>query len=304
MWLVRLTPFASGSASAVLTALAISVSGYSLRAEEGGGVAVTGGEKWGYNLFRPVPPHLMRDMSTDRPDQTESPYTVDAGHVQVEMDVASATFDHERSAGSDVRTEVWGVGPLNLKVGVLNNIDIQVVLEPYVQSRVEDRSTHTIDQTAGFGDLHTRLKINCWGNDGGRTALAVMPFVKWPLKRSALRNGKTEGGILIPFGTDLGQNWGLGLMTGAGFVSDGSEGYTTEYVNSVTLGRDLTDKIGVYVEFFTVVGPDKVSDWQGQVDVGWTFRVANNTQFDVGCNFGVTEAAPDFNPFLGFSFRF
>src|SRR5215208_5769920 len=46
-----------------------------------------------YNLFHPTPPDLMRELSTDRPDKTESPYTVDAGHVQIEMDLASYSYD-------------------------------------------------------------------------------------------------------------------------------------------------------------------------------------------------------------------
>src|SRR5256885_9928210 len=32
-----------------------------------------------FNLFNPTPPELMREFNTDRPDKTESPYTVDAG---------------------------------------------------------------------------------------------------------------------------------------------------------------------------------------------------------------------------------
>ncbi len=40
-------------------------------------------DKSGYDLFHPTPRDLMREMSTDRPDQTESPYTVYAGHFQV-----------------------------------------------------------------------------------------------------------------------------------------------------------------------------------------------------------------------------
>src|SRR5262245_25948677 len=64
-----------------------------------------------YNLFNPTPRDLMREMSTDRPDQTESPYTVDAGHFQMEMDLGIATFDRDKSGGGDVRTEVWGVAP-------------------------------------------------------------------------------------------------------------------------------------------------------------------------------------------------
>ncbi len=33
-------------------------------------------DKWQYNLLNPTPRNLMREMSTDRPDKTESPYTV------------------------------------------------------------------------------------------------------------------------------------------------------------------------------------------------------------------------------------
>jgi hypothetical protein len=77
-------------------------------------------DKWSYNLFHPTPRALMREMSTDRPDQTESPHTVDAGHFQVELDALSAVFDHDESYGRDVRTTAWGTS-LNVKAGLLNS---------------------------------------------------------------------------------------------------------------------------------------------------------------------------------------
>ena len=43
-------------------------------------------DKSKYHLFHPTPDRLLRDLSTDRPDLTESPYTVDAGHFQIETD--------------------------------------------------------------------------------------------------------------------------------------------------------------------------------------------------------------------------
>ncbi len=46
-------------------------------------------DKSRYHLFNPTPVGRMREMSTDRPDKTESPYTVDAGHFQWEMDLAN-----------------------------------------------------------------------------------------------------------------------------------------------------------------------------------------------------------------------
>jgi outer membrane putative beta-barrel porin/alpha-amylase len=264
----------------------------------------TAPDKSQYHLFKPTPRELMREMSTDRPDQTESAYTVDAGHFQVEMDFVSAVFDRDRSGGGDVRTEVWGLTPLNLKLGLLNNVDVQFVLDTYVHSRVEDRVAGTVDKASGFGDLQTRLKINLWGNDGGKTALAIMPFVKLPLSASSLRNGKTEGGVIIPLAVELPHGWSTTVMTEFDFVADDTGGYDTEFVNSITFAHDIIGNLGGYVEFFSVVSTARDSKWQGQADVGFTYAINDNTVIDFGCNFGVTKSAPDFNPFVGLSWRF
>jgi hypothetical protein len=261
-------------------------------------------DKSGYHLFHPTPSESMRELSTDRPDQTESAYSVDAGHFQVEMDVVSATFDHDTSGGGSLRTQTWTAGGINLKAGLLNNVDIQFVFEAWTKARVEDEVANTVTESEGTGDLQTRLKINLWGNDGGRTALAIMPFVKWPLSESDVRNGKTEGGLIIPFAADLGGGWGLGAMTEFDFISDGNGGRDTEYFNTITAGRDLCGNLGGYVEFAALVAPESGTDWQGQLGLGFTYGLCEDARLDFGCNFGVTESAPDYNPFLGLSFRF
>ena len=245
----------------------------------------------------------MREMSTDRPDQTESPYTVDAGHFQVEMDAVSAVFDRNRSGGGDVQTTGWGTS-INLKAGLLNNVDIQFVLDPYVKVKVEDRAAGNESTVSGFGEFQTRLKVNLWGNDGGSTALAIMPFIKWPLPQSSLRNGQTGGGVIIPLAVELPAGWGLGAQAEFDIVAVGDGGYDTEYFNTITLSHDIVGNLGGYVEFAALLAPESSEDWQGQVDLGFTYGFNENTQFDFGCNFGVTESAPDFNPFLGLSLRF
>ncbi len=257
-------------------------------------------DKSRYTLCNPVPAALLREMSTDRPDQTESAYTVDAGHVQLEMDLVTYVHDNEDGA----RTRQWTTAPVNLKVGVLNQVDVQFVFDGYVHSRITDPSTGGLQKATGFGDLTTRVKINLWGNDGGTTALAIMPFVKWPLSASSIRNGKTEGGIMLPLAVKLSPEWGLGAMTEVDFVRDGEGGYDTEYLNTITVGRPLTAKLGFYVEFVAVTSDAPGFKWQGQADLGFTYALAENTRLDFGCNFGVTDSAPDYNPFLGLSKRF
>src|SRR5262245_65062609 len=70
-------------------------------------------DKSSFCLFNPTPRELMRDMDTDRPDTTESPHTVDAGHVQAELSFADVTTDSE--SGTPNRS--WQVAPLLLRVG-------------------------------------------------------------------------------------------------------------------------------------------------------------------------------------------
>lgn len=261
--------------------------------------------KDGYTLFNPTPAAQLRDLSTDRPDQTESPYTVDAGHFQLEMDFVNYTRDRDTSGGGDVRSRVWSLAPVNLKLGLLNNVDLQLMLDTYVHAKAEDRIARITEKASGFGDITTRLKVNLWGNDGGTTALGLMPFVKWPLSASSLRNGKTEGGLIVPLAVELPMGWGMGLMTELDFVrNDRNTGYDREWVNSVTFSRDLTEKIGAYVEFFTVTGSARGFKWQGQFDLGVTYALERNVQLDAGCNFGVTKSAPDYQPFVGISFRY
>ena len=38
-----------------------------------------------YNLFNPTPPDQMRDFAPDRPNVTDAPYTVDPGHLLLEV---------------------------------------------------------------------------------------------------------------------------------------------------------------------------------------------------------------------------
>src|SRR5258705_11409916 len=73
-------------------------------------------DKSGFTLFYPTPRPLMRELNTDRPDTTESPYTVDAGHFQIELSFVD--FTHDRSGG--VSTDTIVAAPFNAKVGLLN----------------------------------------------------------------------------------------------------------------------------------------------------------------------------------------
>jgi hypothetical protein len=263
-------------------------------------------DKTGYSLFNPTPDTLLREMATDRPDQTESPYTVDAGHYQVEVDIWSYTVDRERDGGLDLRTRETAFVPFNFKLGLTNSIDLQIVAEPYRRAVTRDAATHAlVDKTSGAGDVTARLKNNMWGNDGGDTAFAIMPFIKIPTAGNGLGNGKVEGGVILPLALSIADGIGLGLMTEADIVrNDANSAYAVTFVNTATIGFDLTDKIGAYTEIAAAKGTARAAKWEASFDAGITYALTDSIQLDAGLNIGLTKAAPDFNPFVGISWRF
>lgn len=258
-----------------------------------------------YWLFDPKPQESLREMSTDRPDKTESAYTVDAGHFQIESDLVSYTRDHDNSGGADTLAESWVVGGFNLKAGLTDWMDLQFVFEPVNYVTVEDRVARQRIIQNGMGDLTTRLKMNMWGNDGGTTALALMPFATFPTSEEGLGTDKVEGGLIIPIAVELPWGWGMGIMPEVDIVADDTgDDHTVDLIHTITFGHDIVGPLAGYIEFFSQVSAEGHYDWIGTVDLGLTYAVTANVQLDAGVNIGVTDSAEDINPFLGLSWRY
>jgi hypothetical protein len=261
-------------------------------------------DKSQYSLFNPTPSLWLRELSTDRPDKTESAYTVDAGRFQIEMDLANFSYEEHNPARDGTIVRTWNVATMNLKVGLLNNVDAQIIVTPHSYVRTS-YPVAGITKQRGFGDLVTRVKWNLWGNDGGTTAFAVMPYLKLPTNQDQLGNRSVEGGLIAALAVELPAGWGMGLMTQIDVVRDAtSSGYHPVFVNSITLGHDIIGNLGGYVEFWGSISAERGSSWTGTVDVGLTYALTKDIRLDAGINFGVTRAADDLAPFVGLSWRF
>lgn len=264
-----------------------------------GAADVLGQDKSGYTLFEPTPADRMRELSADRPDGTESPYTVDAGHYQVELSFAGYTYNDD----DGVKTDSLTVLDTNLKAGLTNNIDLQVVFGVYEREATDPSGgAETTDE--GFGDLQLRLKINVWGNDGGQTAFGVMPFIKVPLG-GEVSNDHVEGGVAHMLSWNVAEDWGLGFMAEFDAVYDDGDGdYDLEFIHTVVLGFDVAGPVGAYVEYIGLLSSEGGGDYQAIFSTGVTYGVDDNLVLDVGTQVGLTDAADDVNVFAGVTWRF
>ncbi len=261
-------------------------------------------DKSAYTIFNPTPKSQMRELSTDRPDKTESPYTVDAGHFQIEADIVTFSTDKSRDAGVTTESNSLGTMVSNLKVGLTNSMDLQVVVAPY-QSAETKVTGAAKEESSGFGDTIVRLKYNVFGNDGGDVALGLMPFVKIPTASDDMGNDKYEGGLIIPIGLSLPRDWSMGLMAQVNrFKNDSDDKFHTEFISSITASHDIVGELAGYIEFFSQSSDEYGGDWLATADAGLTYKVTPDLQLDGGANVGLTRSADDFNPFLGISARF
>lgn len=259
----------------------------------------TPADKTAFNLFNPTPDRLLRPLSADRPDATESPITVDAGRFQLEMSALSFTYDDE----DGVRHRSLAVGDTNLKVGLLHNADLQFVFTAWSEEE-SDPGAGPSTTRSGFGDVQLRLKINLWGNDSGATALGVMPYITIPTG-GELSSDRVEGGFIAMWAWDFAQDLSLGLQGEVAFLYDDTDdAYDTEFSHTGVLGIGVTEELGVYLEYLGVASGDDEEGYDAYFSGGLTLQVAPNVVFDVGALVGLTQDAEDVAAFTGITVRF
>lgn len=258
-------------------------------------------DKRHYSWSNPTPREELREMATDRPDTTESPTTVDAGHVQIEMSLVARERDRHNPERDGVEVEAWSVAPLNVRIGLTHDTELQVVLDGYVRAEARIPASGWRERVTGFGDVTLRLKRNFLGNDGGDTVWALMPYLKIPTSSGGVGNDHFEGGIILPVNFSVA-GVGLAAMTEVDVVRNAADdGYTLALVNTLAYGFDLTDRLGAFVELASFSGEGSHAL---AFDCGLTFAVHSDLQLDCGVNLGLTRAAPDLVAFVGLSRRF
>jgi len=259
-------------------------------------------DKSQYTLFNPVPIDQMRDFSTDRPPKANSPNTVDAGHFQYETDLVNFA----RLATGPVRTDTLLLPNPTFKLGLTNSIDLEVNALTVVGVHTFDAAAGMSNTMWGIGDVFVRAKVNLWGNDGGQSALALIPYVKAPTAPLGIGNGAVEGGVIAPLSFSLPQGFTLLFNSEIDALKNATDdGRHANFVNLVNVSRQVVKDVTLYVEFWSDYNNDpvqKITQYSADFAVTWLLRP--NLQLDAGIDFGLNAATPKVQVFAGLSQRF
>ncbi|HTW93779.1 MAG TPA: transporter [Tepidisphaeraceae bacterium] len=266
-------------------------------------------DKSQYTLFNPTPEDLLRSMDTDRPNVTNTPHTIDAGHLQIETGIIDYTYFRDRSAGVNVRNDFFDFGQFNFRLGVLNNLEINAVVDAVDVNEFQDYSARTQFRAASFGDTIIGAKLNLWGDDGDdsdwATALAIQPQFKIPTARDTVGNGRFELAVPFPFLMNLPDGFHLGLQPGVEYERNSIDtGYVAGFPMSISVDRDVIGDLDVYVEYACDPTTEMHVQTQQTLDVGGTYPLNENIVLDTGLNFGLNRQSNNIEVLAGVSMRF
>lgn len=285
------------------------------------GAESTPEDKSRYTLFNPTPDDSLREWRTDHAGV--SPYTVDAGHFEVDLTPLSYGYDEHDvivSGGNaivvfsriQIKSEAWSYGAIVAKLGLANRLDAEIRFVPYEtitsQSKqiiVNDNGQLVFPRTtrSGFSDVISRLKLNVWGNDEGKIALSVSGNVKFPTASDDLGNGQFEGGPSLEFAAQLPWGFELRIDGGVNFFEDDRDNRQAAVESLLSLSHQIVGHLEGYALFDTIAFTSG-EDWLGSVKAGLNYRLARNIELYLGNSFGVTDNAFDYEPFIGVGARF
>lgn len=259
-------------------------------------------DKSGYTLFNPTPSAAMRDFNADRPTRSNGPITVDAGHLQIESDLAAYT--HSTAAGTTTRL-IQAFDPV-LKLGITNRIDLELQFTGYNWLSATPRDNQAnLASARGAGDLVVRTKVNLFGNDGGGPALALIPYIKVPTAAATIGNGHTEGGLIAPLALPLPWNLVLTLVPELDILKNQFDaGHHLNATGVIDLGYSPIKAVTLYAELYAARGADKRIPPVYTVDTAIAWMLTNTLQLDLGTNIGLNRNAPNLQLYTGIAERF
>ena len=256
-------------------------------------------------LFDPTPDALMRPLQTDRPGKSFNPFTVDAGHFQLESGVWSYSWDHWSPDDSTTRSTTI-LAP-DLKVGLNDWSELDAVLPLYNTEVTRSRIGNGRQSGQGLGDLQLGGKVNILGNDGdGSHGVGAAFFAELPSGASGIRAASAQYTLALPVVLPLPRQFSITVEPEAGLLDDAVKpGHHGDYQLILNLNRQIPGTtVSAALELALDDDVDHGTGDQNTVDGTLQWVIGRNLQLDAAVYVGLNRSAPDWSPSVGLSFRY
>ena len=229
-------------------------------------------------------------IDTDRPDQTESVYTIPQGWVQFE-----AGFNKQQN---DKWSNEYFSPTLLSKYGISSKVELRLI------TTIVTNSTMLIPQGTtnytGLDPLQIGAKVSLW--EAKKWIPKTSLIFHFGIPKTASKNydvRKIAPNFRFTMQNELSKNVAIGYNIGAEW--DG-ETNTPTYIYTFAPGMNLSERWYAYIEAFGSLKKNEIA--QHSLDGGIAYYVNNDFKLDISSGFGISSEAPDWYFAVGASFRF
>lgn len=230
---------------------------------------------------------------TDRPDATESAYTVGLGNFQLETGGIYQT-NHDNG----INEKNYTLNTSLLRYGLSQNFELRLGWD-YVYNTIQAQP-NIDDSLKGFNPFLIGFKTDITNENGLIPQIALLGHLYLPFTASNdFKPDSTGIEFIFSFDHTLTNNSGFSYNLGAGIEPGTNE---ISYLYTMAYGYDITDSIGFYAELYGNFPENSsaVHNW----DAGFTYLPNNNLQFDLTVGTGISSNATDLLFSTGLSYRF
>ncbi len=233
-------------------------------------------------------------IETDRPDQTESPYTVPVKWVQLEMGL----LKQANNTGSLKDKEYHFHHPALLtKYGLFRSFELRLITELASTKEKFSSGTHTF---SGLSNLQAGGKINFFDEKGWRPKTSLIFHYDFARLRSPEYSDSINGfnfrftmqhtaSSVVSISYNVGMRWNC-------------FGSAPAFIYTFAPGFAISEKWYVYIEAFGSAEKGGISEHSA--DGGAAYAVNNNFKLDISAGMGINKEAPAYYFSLGASIRF
>ena len=236
--------------------------------------------------------HSQEKIDTDRPDQTESVFTVPAGWLQGELG-----FAKERFSTSPHIINIWTLPTLLTRFGLSERFELRMINE-YEKWGNQSR---LFKDTFNFLPLQLGFKVNLIHEKGIIPEIAFIAHTGFNRIASEFGRGGSffSPNFRFTFQHSMAEKYSLSYNFGAEW--DNTYDPPT-WLYTFAPGVNLGEKWYAYVEAFGFWR--KKEPAQHNLDGGIAYYITDHMKADLSAGMGISPAAPAYYFAIGFSFRF
>ena len=240
------------------------------------------------------------DIVTDRPDETESPVSVDPGSVQLEMGWGYVNADRD---GSKRKTHQLP-GTL-IRIGAVHGLEVRLGFGGWRHREVADSTG--AETNSGVGPLSVGAKYQFNQGRGMSPTVALMGTLILPTAAEGLGPERVDPAFRVAAAHEASSVVGIGYNLGLRWLSveaiTGETSTQLEGIYTLAFGFALSERFGAFAEVFGALALSDDAVSVALLNTGLTFLARRNLQFDAKVGIGLNREADAWFVGAGFAWR-